>query len=202
MNKTLAKIVCKIFGHIYPLKRLPLPEYLKKPRNPNGMDESIGEGAFVADTSKPCHRCREHTNKYIQGNELIDKAGDIAKKVHKGQYRKNGETPYITHPLGVAINFIGNPTLIAIALLHDVLEDTTISPEELIKEGIPKLVVDVVEILTKRDDEKYLDYILRIKNNPLATMVKIEDIRHNYPTTHKSKQERYDMALYILKGEK
>ena len=59
----IKKIICKIFGHIYPLKRLDIPEYAKKSEsNPLGMDESIGEGVFIADTSKPCHRCREYTN--------------------------------------------------------------------------------------------------------------------------------------------
>ena len=138
----------------------------------------------------------------LQGNELIDKAIDIAKKVHKGQYRRDGETPYIVHPLGVAIKFIGDPILIAIALLHDVLEDGDITKKDLLKQEIPPIVVDIVEILTKKDGEKYLDYILRVKNSYQATRIKIEDIKHNYPTTHKSKQERYDMALYILKGGK
>ena len=60
MKKIIKKLICKIFGHIYPLKKLPVPEYLKKSkRNPLGIDESIEEGAFVADTSKPCHRCGE-----------------------------------------------------------------------------------------------------------------------------------------------
>ena len=82
------------------------------------------------------------------------------------------------------------------------MEDGDITMENLFEQELSLIVVNAVNILTKRDGEKYLDYILRVKNNFFATMVKIEDIKHNYPTSSKSKQERYDMALYILKGNK
>jgi len=62
MNKLWNKLICKISGHVYPLKRLTVPGYLKKSaKNPLGMDEDIGEGAFVADTDKPCARCGKLT---------------------------------------------------------------------------------------------------------------------------------------------
>ena len=137
----------------------------------------------------------------LQGQELINKAYAIAVKSHEGQYRRDGKTPYIEHPLIVADKF-KNSIIQSIALLHDVMEDSDITTKDLLEQGIPVIVVNAVVILTKRNDEKYLDYILRVKNNPYTTSIKIEDIKHNYPTTHKSKQERYDLALYILKGEK
>ena len=137
----------------------------------------------------------------LQGQELIDKVYAIAVKAHEGQYRRDRKTPYITHPLAVADKF-RSPIIQAIALLHDVMEDCGIIPEDLFKQEIPKVVVDAVVLLTKLDDEKYLDYILKIRRNLYAIMVKIEDIKHNYPTVQKSKKERYEMALYILKGEK
>lgn len=136
---------------------------------------------------------------YIE--ELVTKSFNIAIKAHRGQYRRDGITPYIEHPKAVALNF-NDPILKSIALLHDVMEDGDITVLDLAEQGISGKIINAVVILTKKRDEKYLDYILRIKNNPFATLVKIEDIKHNYPTTHKSKQERYDMALYILKGEK
>ena len=134
----------------------------------------------------------------LQGTELIKQAKIISFSAHKGQYRRDGKTPYATHPVAVAGKFM-NPTLHAIALLHDVIEDTNITKEDLLKEGIYPLVVDAVEAMTKQKEEKYLDYILRVKENQLATLVKIEDIKHNYDTVHKIKQERYDIELYILR---
>ena len=142
----------------------------------------------------------------LQGKALTVKSLDIAYKAHDGQYRRDGRSPYITHPIEVAMRF-NNPILKSISYLHDVLEDSGITIKYLLEQGIPPIVVNVVIILTKNNDEKYLDYILRIKGNQLylnqtAILVKIEDIKHNHYTSHKSKQERYDMALYILKGEK
>lgn len=137
----------------------------------------------------------------LKGQELINKAYAIAVEAHEGQYRRDGKTPYITHPIAVAMCF-NDPILKSIAYLHDVIEDTDVTIGYLLKQGIPMIVVNAVVVLTKRDGENYLDYILRVKNNPYAILIKIQDIKHNYSTVQKSKQERYDMALYILKGEK
>lgn len=60
MNNILAKIICKIFGHIYPLKKLLTPEYLKKMFPEDYKDPRVG--AYIADTSKPCARCGEYQN--------------------------------------------------------------------------------------------------------------------------------------------
>ncbi len=135
----------------------------------------------------------------LQGKALMFKSLDIAMEAHKGQYRRDGKTSYITHPVAVAMNF-DDPILKSIAFLHDVLEDSDREVEYLLDQNIPVVVVDAVVALTKFEDEKYLDYILRVKENEYATLVKIEDIKHNYSTVQKSKQERYEMALYILKG--
>ncbi len=135
--------------------------------------------------------------KQLQGKELVLKSLYIATKAHEGQFRRDNETPYINHPITVANNS-NNYITKSIALLHDVVEDTTISGEYLLKQGIPLFIVDAVKLLTKKKSEKYLDYILRVRQNPLAILVKIQDIKHNYPTSSKSKQEKYDMALYIL----
>ncbi len=137
----------------------------------------------------------------LQGKELEHQAEMIAFHAHKGQYRRNGTTPYVTHPVAVAGKF-QNSILRSIALLHDVLEDTDTTRKDLLEGFIPSVVVEAVETLTQQKGEKYLNYILRVKINPLATLVKIEDIKHNYITVQKSKQERYDMALYILQETK
>ena len=133
----------------------------------------------------------------LQGKELEKQVSLIAFNAHKGQYRRDGVTPYITHPVTIAGKF-QSPILKSIALLHDVIEDTYVTKDDLLNWGISPMVVDAVETLTKKEGENYLDYILRVKENQLAILVKIEDIKHNYSTVQKSKQERYDMALYIL----
>ncbi len=137
----------------------------------------------------------------LQGNKLVLKSLEIAMKAHAGQYRRDGITPYIDHPIAVAMNF-DDPILKSIAYLHDVLEDSNITVKYLDEQGLPVIVVGAVIFLTRKKDESYLDYILKVKKHPYATLVKIADINHNYPTSHKSKQERYEMALYILKGKK
>lgn len=125
-------------------------------------------------------------------------AKEIAEIAHRGQFRKDGITPYITHPEAVA-SFFGDDRLKDIAWLHDVVEDTCISLEQLSILGIPNDILNVVERLTRAKGEKYLNYILSIKYNDEARMVKIQDILHNYGDNPSSRQkERYEMALYIL----
>lgn len=130
--------------------------------------------------------------------ELIEKAFTVAKDVHKGQTRDDGRTPYLEHPKAVAEKFT-DPILIAIALLHDVLEDSNMTAEDLTKQGFPGDVVSAVSALTKVPKESYLDYLLRVKKNPLARLVKIEDMIHNRKTSVGHRKTKYDLALYILK---
>ena len=100
----------------------------------------------------------------LQEKELIKRAELISLHAHKGQYKRDGKTPYATHPVAVAGEFM-NPTLRAIALLHDVIEDTHVTKDDLLNWGIFLMVVDAVETLTKKEGENYLDYILRVKEN-------------------------------------
>jgi molybdopterin-guanine dinucleotide biosynthesis protein len=66
-----------------------------------------------------------------------------------------------------------------VALLHDVVEDTDYSLDDLIAEGFPVEVTDAISLLTHEKNEPYLDYVKRIKENPIASAVKITDLRHN-----------------------
>ena len=66
-----------------------------------------------------------------------------------------------------------------VALLHDVVEDSDWTLEDLRKEGLPEEVVQAVGILTKKRNENYEEYILRVKQNPLARQVKLADLQHN-----------------------
>ena len=108
---------------------------------------------------------------------LYQQALAIAKDAHKGQVDKAG-VDYIQHPLFVA-SLVEGELAKTVALLHDVVEDSDWTLEDLRKEGLPEEVVQVVGILTKKRNENYEEYILRVKQNPLARQVKLADLKHN-----------------------
>ena len=107
----------------------------------------------------------------------IEKALELARKYHSGQVDKAGK-PYINHILRVAENCKTEKQKI-VALLHDIIEDTEITKEDLYYFGFNQEVVEAVGILTKRSDILYDDYIRRIRNNELARQVKICDLKDN-----------------------
>lgn len=108
---------------------------------------------------------------------LYQQALAIAKDAHKGQVDKAG-VDYIQHPLFVA-SLVEGELAKTVALLHDVVEDSDWTLEDLRKEGLPEEVVQAVGILTKKRNENYEEYILRVKQNPLARQVKLADLHHN-----------------------
>lgn len=107
----------------------------------------------------------------------------IAAEAHKGQKRKNTNEDYIEHPRRVVKrlkdNGIDNKLFHCVAWLHDVLEDTNITAKELRHKGISKDVVDAVELLTKKKNIDYKDYLSALKKNEMAWAVKIEDMLDN-----------------------
>jgi (p)ppGpp synthase/HD superfamily hydrolase len=108
----------------------------------------------------------------------------LAKRAHKGQFRNDGVTPYYTHPYEVAERVVTK--LKPAAYLHDVLEDTNITEEEL-RSIFPDEIVDVVVILTRRSSVSYDDYMKRVLTNPDAITIKLADIDHNFnsnPSQH------------------
>jgi len=136
-------------------------------------------------------------------NEYTLIAYSTAQFAHKGQYRNDGKTPYITHPLAVKkfavniantyrsrieaefpgftfddiINFITQ-----IAYLHDVVEDTDITIQYLREIGFHPLVISGIEAITKhpvKGAESYLSYLNRVMNHLLARIVKLADLSHN-----------------------
>jgi len=83
--------------------------------------------------------------------EIDELAYQIALEAHRGQYRRDGATDYIEHPCAVAELFESdNKQARAVAYLHDVIEDTRVTPEDLIARGIPPSVVEAVLLLTKK----------------------------------------------------
>jgi (p)ppGpp synthase/HD superfamily hydrolase len=122
----------------------------------------------------------------------------IATQAHYGQFRRDGVTPYIAHPEAVA----GRLTTFdekAVAWLHDVIEDTSIQGFQLLNKGVPARIVGAVVDITKYPGESITIYYERVKKNPLAKAVKIEDMLHNLSDTPTKKQIiKYAKGLLFL----
>lgn len=110
---------------------------------------------------------------------LLEKSIIIATKAHSGQFDKGG-SPYILHPLRVMLSLDSDEDRI-VGILHDVLEDTSITLQHLEDNGF----LGEIEILhalvsiTRKSNESYKDFILRVKLNPIALRVKLADLRDN-----------------------
>ena len=108
---------------------------------------------------------------------MVDLALSIARKAHEGQLDKAG-VDYIEHPIYVASQ-VDTEEEKAVALLHDVIEDSSVSAEELLQAGLPETVVTAVQVLTKKKEQDYQTYLETVKKNPLARLVKLADLKHN-----------------------
>ena len=110
---------------------------------------------------------------------MLDKAIAIASQAFMGKYDKGGE-PYILHCLHVMrrVKRLGKEAMIA-AVLHDLIEDTDWTAEQLIEEGFDPQTVALIVLLTHQDGEEYMDYIMRISVSPIARTIKMADLRHN-----------------------
>jgi|TARA_B100000809_G_scaffold231044_1_gene245878 (p)ppGpp synthase/HD superfamily hydrolase len=134
----------------------------------------------------------------------LDRAIELAKQHHEGQTDKAGK-PYIEHPLRV-MNQVESEEEKIVAVLHDIVEDTNISLNDLRNEGFSEEVVSAVECLTKQDGENYDSYIERISFNPLAVKIKLADLEDNRDLTRLpevtdkdlERLEKYDKALEKL----
>lgn len=137
--------------------------------------------------------------KMTDWQQLYQTAVKIATQAHQGQTRWDPTIPYITHPLAVAERFDVGPLKI-VAVLHDVLEDTDISEENL-RAIFPAEIVDALAIMN-HGDETYADYILKVKTNYLAQQVKLADIDDNLRglegKKHKQRREKYQLARTLL----
>lgn len=109
----------------------------------------------------------------------------LAVRAHKGQVDKGGE-PYILHPLRVMMR-MGTDEERVVAVLHDALEDTTLTTEDLRSAGFSEMIIGALEALTRRENEHgvgikevYLaEFIPRIAKNSLARAVKLADLEDN-----------------------
>lgn len=138
--------------------------------------------------------------------ENTKKALRICFDAHKDQEDKSG-MPYVFHPFHLAEQMKTEETTI-VALLHDVVEDSDYTLEDLKAFGFSGAVTDAVALMTHADDVKYMDYVRKIKDNPIAKAVKLADLRHNSDlsrldeVTDKAlnRREKYLKAIELLES--
>ena len=112
---------------------------------------------------------------------ILADAMALATEAHKGQYDKSGVS-YILHPLRI-MNRMNTETEQIVGVLHDIIEDTPITLQVLKEKGYSQEVIDALDHLTKREGEKYTDFIKRCRKNPIALKVKIADLEDNMDIT-------------------
>lgn len=109
--------------------------------------------------------------------DLTKAAMKLCYKAHHGQVDKSG-IPYVFHPIHLAEQMQDELTTVT-ALLHDVVEDTDYTFEDLQEMGYPTQVLEALKLLTHDPVVSYMEYVERIKSNPIARTVKLADLKHN-----------------------
>ncbi len=136
----------------------------------------------------------------------LERAIGLAVKAHVGQLDKAGG-PYILHPLRVMLAVEGETERTA-AVLHDVVEDSDLTLDDLRREGFTEEVVAIVDDLTKREGEEYEAYVARAGRNPASRRVKLADLADNLdlsrlpaPTARDhARIKRYEQAVSALRA--
>ena len=140
--------------------------------------------------------------------KFVNKAYLFAESAHSEQMRKSGEM-YIVHPIQVAVILAEinmDPVTVAAGFLHDVVEDTDITFEDLEKQGFSDEIINALKLLTHDKSLPYMDYIAEIKKKNIATKVKLADLRHNSDLTRLDvidekalkRKEKYEKAIKLL----
>lgn len=135
---------------------------------------------------------------------LTKKALKLCFEAHKEQVDKTG-LPYVFHPFHLAEEMDDEVSTVC-ALLHDVVEDTDYTLDDLSAMGFPPEVIEVLTLLTHVDDVPYMDYVREIAGNETAKKVKIADLRHNSDVSRldivdewaEKRNKKYSDALGIL----
>jgi (p)ppGpp synthase/HD superfamily hydrolase len=139
--------------------------------------------------------------------KTIEQAIKLATEAHAGQIDKCGE-PYIFHPLRVMMTVQGTPIYRVVAVLHDVLEDTDCQIRDL-EEHFDMMTIEALKAMTHLGNEPYGAYLQRVKENPIALVVKVADIKDNASPSRLYKLDRdtiqrltikYSDALKFLEG--
>ena len=135
---------------------------------------------------------------------VTKKALKLCFEAHKEQVDKNG-MPYVFHPFHLAEQMQTEEATV-VALLHDVVEDTDYTIEDLTSLGFGKPITDAIALMTHADGVAYMDYVREIKNNPIAKAVKLADLKHNSDLTRLdvvdesalNRREKYLKAIKLL----
>ena len=157
---------------------------------PPGWDElpQFVRDSWLRQAAEPSMRC------------TAADARDIATEAHKGQTDRLGN-PYIEHVERVAQGFSGGA--LTVALLHDVIEDSDHTLGSLLDAGVPLDLLPAIDALTRRENETYRSYILRVRDDHIAKLVKRADLRdHLKPDRSggigKHQRDKYELALMVL----
>ena len=144
----------------------------------------------------------------MTGTEL-ERAIALAVRAHVGQVDKAG-APYILHPLRVMLRVSAHgPVIMAAAVLHDTVEDTAVTLDEIAAQVSPA-VARIVERLTRRPGEVHLEYVRRAVADPDARLVKVADVEDNSdadrlaklpPDQRRSLRKKYEKTLAVLRGD-
>lgn len=134
------------------------------------------------------------------------KALKLCFEAHKDQVDKSG-LPYVFHPFHLAEQMTDELTTI-VALLHDVIEDTAYTLDDLRSMGFPVEALNALALLTHDKNVPYMDYVSRIKKNPIAKAVKLADLRHNSDLSRLDtpdnkaleRAQKYRNAIALLEG--
>ena len=137
--------------------------------------------------------------------DMTKKALKLCFDIHKKQVDKSG-LPYVFHPFHLAEQMETEDTTI-VALLHDVVEDSDLTLDDLRQMGFGDTVIAALALLTHDPAVEYMDYVRAVKDNPIARAVKLADLRHNSDLTRLdtvdekalARREKYLQAMTLLK---
>ena len=136
--------------------------------------------------------------------EVTKKAMKLCFQAHKNQTDKSG-IPYIFHPIHLAEQMTDEDTTV-VALLHDVVEDTDYTLEDLASMGFHHRVLEALKLMTHEKAVPYMEYVEQIKGNPIAKAVKLADLAHNSDLTRlntidekaRARAAKYAQAIRLL----
>lgn len=121
--------------------------------------------------------------------DLTKKALKLCFSAHRYQVDKTG-MPYVFHPFHLAEQMTDELSTVC-ALLHDVVEDTDYTFDDLAAMGFPEAVIEVLQLLTHEESVPYMDYVKELSKNPTARLVKLADLRHNSDLTRLDEIDGY-----------
>jgi len=122
----------------------------------------------------------------------LGRAIAIAASAHQDQLDKNG-IPYILHPIRLMLKMESEEQMIA-AILHDVIEDTEWTLDQLHAEGFSKRIIDLVDLLSRREPESYAEFIERLRADPVAIKIKLADLEDNMDLTRLPEITKKDIS--------